>query len=372
MFISRSALALLSTALLTGCGAPAPAPEPEPTPGPVLEIEPSEARPAADALLPQERRLSNLTMLTDGGENAEAYWSWSGDELIYQARRGDRSCDAIRIMGADGSAPRTIHPQGANTCAYFLVGDERVIFGSTRSGDESCPTPPDRSKGYVWPLYESYDIYTSRPDGSDLQRLTETPGYDAEATVGPDGTVLFTSVRDGDLEIYSMAPDGSNVKRLTNTPGYDGGAFFSPDGTKIVYRAGRPKDEAELTEYQDLLAQNLVRPSRLEVWIMDADGSNQRQITNLGGAAFCPYFTPDSKTILFSSNHLDPQHRNFDLFLVTLDGTKLERVTWNPSFDGFPMFSPDGTKLVFCSNRGNAERGETNVFVADWAPGPLR
>jgi Tol biopolymer transport system component len=309
-------------------------------------------------------------MLTDGGENAEAYWKDDGSELIYQARRGDRGCDAIRIMGADGSSPRTIHPQGANTCAYFLKGGERVIFASTRSGGEGCPTPPDRSQGYVWPLYDDYEIYTARPDGSDLQRLTNTPGYDAEATVGPDGTVLFTSVRDGDLEIYSMDPDGSNVKRLTNAPGYDGGPFFSPDGTKIVYRAHRPDSPESLKDYQDLLAQGLVRPSRLEVWVMDADGSNQRQVTNLNGAAFCPYFTPDSQAILFSSNHLDPRKRNFDLFLVTLDGTKLERVTWNESFDGFPMFSPDGKKLAFCSNRGNSTEGDTNVFVADWVAGP--
>lgn len=331
---------------------------------------PSEARAADDLLLPQEGRLKNLRMLTDGGENAEAYWSWAGDRFVYQARRGERTCDAIRVMGVDGSDPTTIHAEGANTCAYFLVGDERVIFASTRSGGEECPPKPDRSQGYVWPIYDTYDLYTTRPDGSDLQRLTDTPGYDAEATVGPDGTIVFTSMRDGDLDLYLMDPDGSNVRRLTDTPGYDGGAFFSPDGSKIVYRAHHPKDEEELADYRLLLDQGLVRPSRLEIHVMDADGSNQRQITNLGKAAFCPFFTPDGNAILFTSNHLDPRGRNFDLFLVTLDGTKLERVTWNPSFDGFPMFSPDGTQLVFGSNRGNSNEGDTNVFVADWNPRP--
>ena len=344
-----------------GSGTPAPPPPP---------AEPGEGRDAADLLLPQERRLSNLRMLTDGGENAEAYWSWAGDRFVYQARRGERTCDAIRVMNVDGSAPTTIHPGGANTCAYFLEGDERVIFASTVSGGEDCPPRPDRSQGYVWPIYADYELYTARPDGSDLKRLTNSPGYDAEATVGPDGTIVFTSTRDGDLDLYLMDPDGSNVRRLTDTPGYDGGAFFSPDGTKIVYRASRPETPEELEDYRALLDNGLVRPNRLELYVMNADGSNQRKVTNLGKAAFCPFFTPDSKAIIFTSNHLDPRGRNFDLFLVTLDGTKLERVTWNPSFDGFPMFSPDGTKLVFGSNRGNSSEGDTNVFVADWNPLP--
>jgi Tol biopolymer transport system component len=236
------------------------------------------------------------------------------------------------------------------------------------SGGPNCPEPPDMSRGYVWGLYPDYEIYTANPDGTDVRRLTDVPGYDAEATVGPDGTIVFTSVRDGDLEIYTMDADGGNVRRLTHTPGYDGGPFFSPDGSKIIYRARHPEDPAELGDYQRLLAQNLIRPGQLEIWVMDADGSNQRQVTDLGAANFAPFFTPDGQGVVFVSNHLDPRGRNFDLFLVRLDGSGLEQVTFNETFDGFPMFSPDGTRLAFCSNRGKTEPGETNVFVADWVP----
>jgi Tol biopolymer transport system component len=162
-----------------------------------------------------------------------------------------------------------------------------------------------------------------------------------------------------------MHVDGTNIRRLTNTPGYDGGPFFSPDGKSIVYRAWHPTDSA-LATYRELLGQRLVRPNRMEIWMMNADGSNQRQITNLGGANFAPFVTPDGQRIIFSSNYRNPRSRNFDLFLVGLDGTGLEQVTTNPEFDGFPMFSPDGKQLVWASNRNDAKPGETNLFIADW------
>jgi Tol biopolymer transport system component len=226
---------------------------------------------------------------------------------------------------------------------------------------------PDHSRGYVWPIYASYDIYRARPDGSEISKLTEIDGYDAEATVSPQGDrIVFTSTRDGDLDIYSMNLDGSDVVRLTDEIGYDGGPFYSPDGTKIIYRAHHPSDAAEIEAYQALLGEGLIRPSKLEIFIMDADGSNKRQITDLGAAAFAPFFHPSGEKIIFASNYGDPKGREFDLWMVDLDGGNLERITYSEGFDGFPMWSPDGKTFVFCSNRHNSKPGETNVFVTEW------
>jgi Tol biopolymer transport system component len=259
---------------------------------------------------------------------------------------------------------------GRTTCGFYYQNDERILYSSTFHADEACPPPPDYSQGYVWPISD-HDVYTSLPDGSDLVRLTTEPGYDAEATLSPDGeTIVFTSTRDGDLDIYTMNVDGSNVQRLTTAVGYDGGPFFSPDGSKIVYRTWHPNTADEEADYRRLLAENLVRPSEMEIWVMNADGSEQRQITDLGGANFAPYFHPDGNRIIFASNHHvirdDPRSRNFDLFLINLDGSNLRQVTFTDVFDGFPMFSPDGTKLVFASNRHGAVEGDTNIFIADW------
>jgi Tol biopolymer transport system component len=232
---------------------------------------------------------------------------------------------------------------------------------------DTCPPEPDFSQGYVWPLYAEYDIWTANADGSDLRHLTDSPGYDAEATLSVDGKwIVFTSTRDGDIDLYKMRVDGTEVTRLTDEPGYDGGAFFSHDGTKICYRWGRPKDDAELADYRALLAKNLVRPRNLEIFWMNADGTGKTQVTSNGAANFAPYFTPDDARIIYASNVLNPRGRDFDLFLVRLDGTGTERVTYCPSFDSFPMFSLDGKKLAFASNRNGSVPGETNIFVARW------
>ena len=315
-----------------------------------------------------ERHLANLRMLTNGGENAEAYFSADGRKLIFQANRpGGRPCDQIYTMNIDGSGERMVSTgTGRTTCAFFFPAGDRILYSSTHAADTACPAPPDYSRGYVWSL-DDHEIYTARPDGSDLRALTNSPGYDAEATMSPDGKhIVFTSVRDGDLDIYVMNADGSNVRRLTDEPGYDGGPFFSADGTKIVYRARHPTDAAELADYRALLAEGLIRPNKLEVFVMNADGSDKRQVTQLGVASFAPFFHPDGERIIFSSNYHDPAGRDFDLYMIGADGTGLERVTASPEFDGFPMFSPDGTKLVFASNRNARERGETNIFIADW------
>lgn len=316
---------------------------------------------------PGERHLKNIRQLTFGGENAEAYFSPDGQWLVFQATRDSFACDQIfRMTTAGEELQRISTGRGRTTCAYFLAGGERILYASTHLADPACPPRPDYSRGYVWPIYAGYDLFTCALDGSDLRRLTETPGYDAEATVGPHGTILFTSMRDGDLELYTMSPDGSNMRRLTQEVGYDGGAFFFADGRRIVYRAHHPGEPEALADYQELLGQGLIRPTTLELWIMNADGSEKRQITRNGKANFCPFPHPSGERIIFASNMDDPKGRIFELYLVNIDGSGLERVTHNPTFDGFPMWSSDGRQLVWCSNRGSAGTHETNVFIADW------
>jgi TolB protein len=317
---------------------------------------------------PDEPRLTNIRQLTTTGENAEAYFDAEGRKLIFQTTRPPEiPCDQIYSMNLDGSDMRRIsNGTGRTTCAYFFPGRDRVIYSSTHHTGASCPPPADMSQGYVWSLYD-YDIYTSKADGSELKRLFSTPGYDAEATLSADGRrVVFTSTRDGDLDLYVMNSDGSGVQRLTTEIGYDGGAFFSADGRQIVYRAYHPTEPQQIQDFQRLLGQKLVRPTQLDIWVMNADGSNKRQVTNNGAANFAPFFHPNGRQIIFSSNLTNPRGRNFDLYLINVDGSGLEQVTKHAEFDGFPMFSPDGRKLVFASNRGAAKVGDTNIFLADW------
>jgi TolB protein len=328
-------------------------------------------RPAPETLqspgVPSEPHLRNVRALTSGGENAEAYFSPDGTRLIYQSTRADYPCDQIYTMLLDGTGQRRVSTgTGRTTCGYFYPGGSHILFASTHEASADCPPRPSFARGYVWPIYRGYDIYRAEADGSKLTPLTRTDGYDAEATIAPDGLIVFTSVRDGDMEIYSMRADGSDVKRLTNRPGPDGGPFFSHDGKRIVFRGREPGPGAELDDYRALLKEGLWRPTSLELFVMDRDGRNLRQVTRLGGANFAPSWHPDGKRIIFASNIHDPKGRNFDLYLVNVDGTGLERVTFNETFDGFPMFSPDGRRLVFASNRGAKAEGETNVFIADW------
>ena len=315
-----------------------------------------------------ETHLKNITMITDDGENAEAYLSFDESKLSFQATFGELECDQIFTMNIDGTDKKMISTgNGRTTCAYFLPGDDRIIYSSTHLADENCPPAPDRSKGYVWQLYDSFDIFTVNTDGTDLVRLTDSGNYDAEATVSPNGDkIVFTSMRDGDPEIYVMDIDGSNQTRLTFEKGYDGGPFFSADGSKIVFRSSRPKTEEELADYNELVEFGLVRPSTLEIYIMNADGSDMKQITNFGKASFAPFLHPNGEKIIFASNVNSTTGRNFDIYTVKIDGTGLEQITFNESFDGFPIFSRDGKKLIFCSNRFNKKEGDTNVFTADW------
>jgi TolB protein len=360
----RSLHLLVAAALAVGACAPRDA---EQAPA-------QQAASSADAelLLPGESHLRNIRQLTSGGENAEAYYSFDGSKLIYQARKPGEECDQIYIMDlASGESQLVSTGLGRTTCSYFYPSGDQILYSSTHHHSAACPPNPDFSMGYVWPVFDTYDIFMANVDGSNLRQLTTEDGYDAEATFSPTGErIVFTSDRDGDLELYSMLPDGSDVRRLTNRIGYDGGAFYSPDGTKIVWRAHYPEEGPEREDYLNLLGQGLIRPGELEIYVADADGSNQVQVTDVGGANFAPYWHPSGQKIIWSSNQLDSEGRNFDLFIANVDGSQMERVTFSEGFDGFPVFSPDGTHLVFASNRNNGGTSDTNVFIAEWVEDP--
>jgi Tol biopolymer transport system component len=323
---------------------------------------------AEDLVRPGEKHFGDMRQLTFGGENAEAYFSGDDKRLIFQSTRDDFECDQIYVMNTDGGDVRLISDgRGRTTCAFFHPLDDRIIYASTFMADTLCPPPPSMSEGYVWATYSGYDNYYAKPDGSDLTVLASSDGYDAEAVFSRDGSMIaFTSKRDGDLEIYVMNSDGSDIRRVTHYEGYDGGAFFSPNGKRLVFRAQRFFDDEQRQEYRDLLSKDLVKPSRMEIFIINIDGTDRRQITDNGAANFAPYYHPSGEKIIFSSDIDHPREHNFELYLIGTDGENLERVTYSDEFDGFPMFSYGGTRLVFASNRNNASPRETNIFIVDW------
>lgn len=325
------------------------------------------ARAATPPRDPRERHLGGLRQLTFGGQNAEAYFDRDGERLVFQSTRPPFDCDQIFTMRADGSDVRLVSTgRGRTTCGYFFPDGSRLLYASTHAHDPACPPPPDRSRGYVWPLYD-YDLYTCAPDGSALTRIVAHAGYDAEGALAPDGRrIVFTSLRDGDLDLYLCDPDGGNLARLTERPGYDGGPFFSWDGRTIVWRGWHPADADHLAEYRALLGQGLVRPTRAELFVMNADGRGMRQVTANGAANWAPFMHPDGERIVFSSNLHDPGRFSFALYVIRRDGTGLERLTYAESFAAFPMFSRDGRRLVFCGSRAATAPREFNVFLADW------
>jgi Tol biopolymer transport system component len=319
---------------------------------------------------PREAHLRHIKQLTFGGTNAEAYFSYDGKRLIFQSTREPFQCDQIFIMSAEGSEPRLVSTgRGKTTCAYFYPDGKHILYSSTHLSGAGCPPRPDYSQGYVWGVYAAFQIFYATARGRILKQLTSGPGYNAEATLSTDGKkIVFTSSRDGDLEIYTMNADGSGVTRLTHELGYDGGPFFSPDGEWIVYRAYHPVAAEEVARYKSLLAQDLVEPMKMDLYVMRPDGTQQRQITHLGGASFAPSFFPDSRRIIFASNYEQPGSSQMELYAIDRDGLGLERVTFTGGFSAFPQFSPDGKKLVFTSNRNAKRPHEINIFIAEWVP----
>ena len=359
--------------LIMGCGPSAPVDTQTTT------IPTDTIATVKDTLIaPGESHFKSLKKLTFGGDNAEAYWSFAGDKLIFQANNPawGEQCDQIYVFNPfqddlSVQAPKKISLNGGRTtCSYFLPGDSLVLFGSTHLGDTACPAVPEhRTDGkYVWPIYASFDIFVSDLNGNIRKQLTKTDGYDAEATVSPMGDrIVFTSMRSGDMELYTMNIDGSDVKQITNTLGYDGGAFFSPDGTKLLWRASRMKTKEEEAEYKQLLKEGLVMPTNMELYIANADGSEARKITDLGNANWAPFWHPSGNKVIFASNHTAPRGFPFTLYMINVDGTGLEQVSFSDQFDAFPVFSPNGKYLVFSSNRANGGTRETNLFLAEWA-----
>lgn len=326
-------------------------------------------------IYPEEKHFKSIRQVTFGGDNAEAYWSFDDSKVIFQSnyKNWGVNCDQMFLMNVDETfkakqPPMVSTGKGRTTCSYFLPDGEHIVYGSTHLKDDNCPEVPVKKDGkYVWPVYDSFDIFVADLEGNITAQLTNEPGYDAEATVSPKGDkIVFTSMRSGDLELYTMDIDGKNVKQITNELGYDGGAFFSPDGSKLIFRASRPKTEAEIKEYKDLLAQGLVQPTEMELFICNADGSELRQLTHLGNANWAPFFHPSGEKILFSSNFEAERGFPFNLYMIDIDGKNLERVTHGETFDAFPVFSNDGKKLAFSSNRNNGGGRDTNLFIAEW------
>ncbi|MFN7494560.1 MAG: TolB family protein [Cyclobacteriaceae bacterium] len=327
----------------------------------------------------EEKHFKNLRQLTFGGDNAEAYWSFDSKMVSFQSnnKAWGLNCDQIFYMPiegmdlSDGSKKPTLISTGLGrtTCSFFLPGNKTILYASTHLGGKDCPKDVERTPGgkYLWPIYDSYDIFVADLNGKQLKQLTKTPGYDAEATVSPKGDkIVFTSTRNGDLDLYTMDINGKNVKQITNEVGYDGGAFFSPDGKKIVFRASRFTTEEAKKEYLDYLKQGLVAPTQMEIFTCNVDGSDLKQLTNLGKANWAPFYHPSGKKIIFSSNHKGKRGFEFNLFMINTDGSDLEQISYDKVFDSFPMFSPDGKKIIFSSNRNNGGTRNTNLFVAEW------
>lgn len=323
-----------------------------------------------------EKHLKNIKQLTFGGDNAEAYFSFDDNMLVFQSNnpKWGLQCDQIFYFNINNATKDTHRPKmlstgmGRTTCSYFMPGDSTIIYASTHLGDSLCPQEVKNTNGkYLWSIYDSYDIFVSDLNGKIIKQLTSEKGYDAEATLSPQGDkIVFTSDRTGDLELYTMNIDGSNVQQITKQLGYDGGAFFSPDGKKLVFRSSRPQTEEEKKEYKDLLSQGLVAPTNMEIYTCNIDGTNLKQITNLGKANWAPFFHPSGQKIIFSSNHHSDRGYDFQLYMINTDGTGLEKITSESYFNAFPMFSYNGKKLVFSSNRNNGNTRETNLFIADW------
>lgn len=320
-----------------------------------------------------EKHFKNLRQLTFGGDNAEAYWSFDNSKLVFQRRNPAEGVDCDQIYvgeipkeGEEFKFNLVSTGKGRTTCSYFLHGDTTVLWGSTHLGHETCPPEPDKSNGYVWPMYPEFEIFISDLEGGNLVQLTDNDYYDAEATTSPtENKIVYTSTKTGDIELFVLDLDTKEEIQVTHELGYDGGAFFSPDGTQLIWRSSRPKTEEEQAYYKNLLAKDMVEPSDMELYIGNIDGTNVRKLSDLGGANWAPFFHPSGKKVIFCSNHVNKKFP-FNLYMINTDGTGLERISYDNTFDSFPMFSPDGKYLVFSSNRNNGGTHDTNMFLCEW------
>jgi len=328
----KQLLVIIASLLIFACGSESTT---QTSAKPAATSQPASTQPSGQLKYAKEKNFKKLTQLTFGGDNAEAYFSFDNTKLVFQAsnEEWDAPCDQIFMMpltGTDAGAkpPLLSTGKGRTTCSYFMPGDSTVLYASTHLADAECPDAPRTVDGkYVWPIYESFDIFVSDMSGKIVKQLTKDPGYDAEATLSPDGKmIVFTSMRSGDLELYTMDVNGNNVKQITTGLGYDGGAFFSPDGKKLVFRSSRPKTEEEVTAYKSFLDRGLVQPTNMEIYT----------------------------------------GRIFNIFSINEDGSDLKQITFDDTFDAFPMFSYDGKYLAFSSNRNNGGTRDTNVFLAEW------
>ena len=324
----------------------------------------------------REVHLKNIKRLTFGGQNAEAYFSPDGKYITFQSNRDSLPCDQIFIMDTTGKILRMVSTgEGRTTCSFFLDNDH-IMFASTHEtmGPE-CPENPlvyqimKKEKRYVWPLY-NYDLYIRDLRTNELKKLFGSPAYEAELEgPSPDGKIVFTSAKDGDLELYILDPPYTGEpRRLTFTPGYDGGSFFSKSGRYIVYRADHIKDSTELKKYREYLQKGLLLAGHLEIYVYDLQTDSTWQVTHTPKEVtnFAPFMTPDEKRIIFVSNLDAPGTWEFQLYIIDIDGKNLERVTYMGTFNSFPMFSPDGKKLLFVSNRGTKKPRNYDVYIADW------
>jgi Tol biopolymer transport system component len=374
--MKKSLIIIGISTLFAACGAPKQQEKNAENENQNKQTEQTDNKEESGLIKEGEDNFKTLRQLTDGGDNAEAYWSFDDSKLVFQVKNPDWGLECDQIYYFDWKndnlmkeMPNLVSTgKGRTTCSYFLPGDSTIVYASTHLADSACPPVPERNDGkYVWPIYPSFDIFVADLEGNITAQLTDEPGYDAEATVSPQGDkIVFTSTRTGDLELFTCDIDGSNVKQITDELGYDGGAFFSPDGSKLIFRSSRPKTEKEIKEYKDLLANGLVQPTNMELYICNADGSDLKQITDLGNANWCPFFHPSGEKVIFASNYASERGFPFNLYMINIDGTGLTQVTHDDTFDAFPVFSNDGKHLIFSSNRYNGGTRETNLFVAEW------
>jgi TolB protein len=309
--------------------------------------------------------LKNIKQLTfDYARAGEAYFSPDGKLIIFQAEeKGENPFYQIFVQDLQTGRARRVSPgAGRTTCGYFRPDGRRIIFASAHTNPHFKEEAADelrkraeeatsgRRRRYEWVFDPYMRIYEADLDGGNLRLLTDAPGYNAEGSHSRDGKqIVFCSNRDGNLELYIMAADGGNVRKLTNAPGcYNGGPFFSPDGQRVIFRADRHKKD------------------ELQVYVINADGTDERQLTQIDGVAWAPFWHPDGKHIVYTSAvHKPNQRPNYDLYWMNVETGKTTRLTFAPGQDVLPVFSPDGKKLMWTSNRDGLMPG-TQIFVADF------